>query len=172
MSEHARSEHATFLVRGNGNRLSLRGLELEFQVRGDRTAEQLSLASGILGPHRLVPPHVHDELDEYAYLLEGELGARVGDEEVEVRPGDWLLKPRGIPHAFWNPADRPARTLDVVVPSGFESFFEELAEAIATGDPQQVRARREKLGEQHRMRWLGEWVPELRSRYGLTLIGE
>lgn len=163
---------ASFLVRGGGSRLSLRGLELEFHVRGHRTAEHLSLASLTLGPHRLVPPHVHDELDEYAYVLDGELGARVGDEEVEVRPGDWLLKPRGVPHAFWNRTDRPARTLDVLVPSGFESFFEELAEAIDTGDPRQVAARREKLGERHRMRWLGELVPELTTRYGLTLVGE
>lgn len=95
-----------------------------------------------------------------------------GDEEIEVRPGGWLLKPRGIPHPFWNRTDRPARTLDVLIPSGFEPFFEELAEAIATGDPQRVRARRDELGEQHRMRWLGGWVPELRTRYGLTLIGE
>jgi uncharacterized cupin superfamily protein len=53
-------------------------------------------------PGRLVLPHVHQHEDEYSYVLEGTIGARVGDREVVAGPGSYLIKPRGLMHTFWN----------------------------------------------------------------------
>jgi len=169
MSEHA----AGFLVAvGDGTELSLGGLRVEFKVRGEQTAGRLSIMGLTLDPRRLVPPHVHANEDEYTYVVAGTIGARVGDEEIDAGQGCYLVKPRRVPHAFWNPTDEPVRTVDVVAPGGFEAFFEELAEALATGDAQQVQQRRIDLGVRHRLDYLTEWVPDLKAKYDLRLIGE
>jgi hypothetical protein len=46
----------------------------------------------------------------------------------------YVLKPKGIPHAFWNATDEPARLIDLIWPAGFETFFGELATAYRDGD--------------------------------------
>ena len=83
-----------------------------------------------------------------------------------------MIKPRSVAHAFWNPTDELLRTVEVVVPAGFEAFFEELAAATATGDASQIRKRRADLAVKYRLNYLTELVPELKAKYGLKLIGE
>ncbi len=72
-------------------------------------------AEGSLGDERLyqVPLHRHAE-DEAWYVLEGSLGVRFGDEEVEVPAGGALIVPGGLPHTFWNSRTEPARYLLVM----------------------------------------------------------
>jgi hypothetical protein len=60
----------------------------------------------------------------------------------------------------------------VVVPAGFEAFFEELAQAFATGDAQQIQQRREDLAVKYRLGYPTDLVPALKAKYGLKLIGE
>ncbi len=66
--------------------------------------------------------------DELSHVLEGQIGARVGDEEVTVGPGCDVLKPRRVPHTFWNPGPGPARILEIISPGGFERYFEQAPE--------------------------------------------
>ena len=49
-----------------------------------------------------------------SYVLEGTIGARVGDQEVAAGPGSYLFKPRGLMHTFWNVGPGPARLLEVI----------------------------------------------------------
>jgi len=44
-------------------------------------------------------------------------------EEMTIQAGQYLLKPRGLKHAFWNPTDKPARIIEVIAPAGLERFF-------------------------------------------------
>ena len=81
------------------------------------------------------PVHTHTREDEWTYVLEGEVGLEVGEQVMLARPGDLVLKPRGVPHAFWNPTDEPARMLEVITPGGFESYFEEIGEILASSEP-------------------------------------
>ena len=155
-----------------GAEVLLGGLALQFKLRAEQTGGQLSTTETTLDPHRLVPPHIHADEDEYAYVAAGTLGVRVGDEEFEAAQGCYLIKPRGVAHAFWNPTDELARTVEVVVPAGFETFFEELAEAAATGDARQIQERRADLAVKYRLDYPSELVPELKAKYGLKLIGE
>ena len=157
---------------GEGAKVFLGGLAVQFKLRAGQTGGQLSITETTLDPHRLVPPHVHADEDEYTYVAAGTLGVRVGDEEFEAAQGCYLVKPRGVAHAFWNPTDELARTVEVVVPAGFEAFFEELAEASATGDARQVQQRRAALAVKYRLDYPTELVPHLKAKYGLKLIGE
>jgi quercetin dioxygenase-like cupin family protein len=76
---------------------------------GDRTAGRLSLVEHPLEPRALGSPvHTHRHEDEYSVMLEGRVGVQIGAQITEAGPGTVLVKPRGVPHAFWNPGDQPA----------------------------------------------------------------
>jgi hypothetical protein len=79
--------------------------------------------------------HTHTREDEWSLVLSGELGVQLGEETSLARVGDLVLKPRGIPHAFWNPGDEPARLLEVITPGGFEDYFAALGGLFAGGGP-------------------------------------
>ena len=101
---------------------------------GDRTAGSLSLVEHPLQPRALGSPvHTHRDEDEYSVVLEGQVGAQIGEQTVVAGPGTVLVKPRGVPHAFWNPADQPARLLEIISPAGFEGYFAGMAGLLSLG---------------------------------------
>ncbi|HWG82797.1 MAG TPA: cupin domain-containing protein [Gaiellales bacterium] len=76
--------------------------------------------------------HVHHSDDEAWYVLEGTLGFRVGDDEVEAGAGAAVFVPRGTPHSFWNAGDGPARYV-LVMPPRLKALVEAL-HAPGAGD--------------------------------------
>ena len=66
-------------------------------------------------------------------------------------------------HTFWNATDRPARILEIIYPAGFEESFRESADGVRATT---VRATREPNVHDD------AWVPDLKRRYSLKLIGE
>ena len=70
------------------------------------------------GPLRYIAPlHLHHNDDEAWYVLEGVLGVRLGDKDIEARAGSAVLVPRGTPHTYWNPGPGPLRYLLVMTPN-------------------------------------------------------
>ena len=116
-------------------------------------------------PGVLVDPHIHSREDELSYVLEGTIWARVGDREVEAAAGDYVWKPRGVLHTFWNAGPAPARILEVISPGGFEQLFEEVASLLqhpsATTEDQVY-----ELCGQYGLTFDRSWLPELESRFG------
>jgi mannose-6-phosphate isomerase-like protein (cupin superfamily) len=69
------------------------------------------------------PLHVHEAQDEWFLVTEGAFDIMVGDALHHLGPGDSLLAPRGIPHAFRN-TTRTGRILVAFQPAGtMEDFF-------------------------------------------------
>ena len=96
-------------------------------IDGSEAAERFSLVEHPMSPRALAAPlHLHTREDEYSYVLEGRMGALLGDDVVEAGPGDLVFKPRNQWHTFWNAGDEPCRILEIISPAGFERFFEEL----------------------------------------------
>jgi len=156
----------TMLVKpGEGRSVSLEGMGVVFKVSGADTGGAFAIVEHPIEPGRLVLPHVHQHEDEYSYVLEGTIGARVGDREISAGPGSYLIKPRGLMHTFWNAGPGPARLLEMITPAGFETYFVELAEA---GNPH----RRRELAAKYGVTYSSAWVAELTSRYGLKLLGQ
>jgi uncharacterized cupin superfamily protein len=61
-------------------------------------------------PRALAAPlHRHSREDAYSFVLEGRMGALLGDELVYASAGDIVCKPRGQWHTFWNAGDEPCR---------------------------------------------------------------
>ena len=154
-----------------GETVWLRKLGIRFMIGGEQTGGRFALVEHPIGPRALAAPmHTHEHEDEYTYVLEGEVGVQIGEEVLVARPGDLVFKPRGVPHAFWNPADEPARALEIISPAGFERYFAELAPLFppANGGPldeEAVDAVREKYGLEMDM---GS-IPVLAEREGLLI---
>lgn len=147
-----------------GRSVSLGGMGVIFKVSGAQTGGAFAVVEHPIEPGRLVLPHVHQHEDEYSYVLEGTIGARVGDREIIAGKGSYVIKPRGLMHTFWNPGPTHARLLEVIAPAGFEAYFVELAEA---GDP----GRRQELAAKYGVTYSSDWVADLTSRNNLRLVG-
>ncbi len=84
------------------------------------------------------PRHLHYDQDEWFYPLEGEFIFEVGQERMELKPGDSLLAPRNVPHVWAYVGNTRGRILIVFTPSGkMEAFFREVtkADAMPPEDP-------------------------------------
>ncbi len=106
-------------------------------LTAEETGGRLSVVEHYLPPRALAAPlHIHTEEDEYSFVLEGRLGALLGDEEVFGEVGDFVFKPRGQWHTFWNASDEPTRILELISPGGLEKLFRELGNMGAEPDPE------------------------------------
>jgi mannose-6-phosphate isomerase-like protein (cupin superfamily) len=98
-------------------------------VWSEESGGGFSLVEHPIPPRTLAAPlHRHTNEDEYSYVLEGRMGALLGDEVVYAEKGDLVFKPRDQWHTFWNAGDGPCRILEIISPGGFEHVFEEVAE--------------------------------------------
>ena len=80
------------------------------------------------------PRHVHHNEDETFYVAEGEVTVLVGDERIDLHPGDYLFAPRGVVHATIVRSDR-ARVLTTISPAGLEQLFVELGVPVTDAEP-------------------------------------
>ena len=118
-----------------------------FMIDGKDSGGGFALVEHTVGPHVLAGPlHRHTREDEYSYVLEGRLGALLGDEEVFAEAGDLVFKPRGQWHTFWNAGDVPTRILEMISPSGLEELFRELGAPGGELDPATLPALAARYG--------------------------
>ena len=98
-----------------------------FMISSEDFGGGFALVEHLLAPRvRAAPLHRHTREDEYSYVLEGRVGALLGEEEVFGEVGDPIFKPRGQWHTFWTAGDVPARILEIISPGGFEEAFRAL----------------------------------------------
>jgi gentisate 1,2-dioxygenase len=103
-------------------------------------------------------------------VLEGRMGALLGDDVLEAGPGDLVFKPRDEWHTFWNAGDDPCRILEIIAPAGFERFFAELVDfgGVAQAGPDVLDA----LCERYALEMDPASVPGLVERFGLRFPAE
>ncbi len=100
-------------------------------VRSSQTNRQYSCVEFVVAPKQMgPPPHVHQDLDEIMFVLEGTVTVLVDETVYEVQAGGWHLRPHGIIHTFWNGTDQPARYIDMYFNQNFEDFLEELNDKL------------------------------------------
>ncbi len=120
--------HPLFLGPGMGTTIQgPAGGPLTFKARGEQTGGALTVVENVIAPGDGPPVHIHANEDESWYVLEGELRFRLGDASEVAPAGSFVFVPRGIPHAFVNDGDAPARILVWFTPSGMEAFFDRFA---------------------------------------------
>jgi quercetin dioxygenase-like cupin family protein len=162
---------ATVLGPAEGKAGFLGSIGVRFMVDGAQSGGGVALVEHPMSPRALAAPlHRHAREDEYSYVLEGQVGALLGDEVVVGGPGDLIFKPRGQWHTFWNAGDEPARILEVLSPAGFERFFDELVDlgGVTQADPDVLGA----LCARYELEMDPDSVPGLVERFGLRFPGE
>jgi len=74
------------------------------------------------------PKHYHEAQDEWFYCLAGEYVVEIGDQRFRLAPGDSVLGPRRVPHAFVYDGTGLGRLLVGFAPARtIEQFFRDLA---------------------------------------------
>jgi quercetin dioxygenase-like cupin family protein len=151
---------------GAGKLIWVQGLGVRSMLTGEQTGGRFALVEHPIKPKALAAPlHTHTAEDEISYILEGEVGVQIGERVLRATAGTLVFKPRGVPHAFWNAGEAPARLLDLISPAGFEGYFEGAAALFASGPPDPARAA-ELLGR-YRLEMDLDSIPRLIQAHGL-----
>jgi quercetin dioxygenase-like cupin family protein len=156
---------------GDGKAGFLGTIGVRFMIDGEDAAGRFSLVEHPMSPRALAAPlHRHTREDEYSYILEGRVGALLGENVVVGGPGDLIFKPRDLWHTFWNAGDEPARLLEIISPAGFERFFAELVDlgGVAEVEPQTLA----DLCARYELEMDFASVPGLIERFDLRFPGE
>jgi mannose-6-phosphate isomerase-like protein (cupin superfamily) len=157
---------ATVIGPRDGKTGSLGSIGVRLMVDGAASGGGFALVEHPMPPRALAAPlHRHAHEDEYSYVLEGRMGALLGDEVLQAGPGDLVFKPRGQWHTFWNAGDEPARILEIISPAGFEQYF---AEAI---DPTAGERDFGELARRYGLELQPDSIPGLLERFGVRIAG-
>ena len=122
------------------------GVRDRYMIDGADSGGRFAVVEHLLAPRALAAPlHRHTREDEYSYVLEGRVGAVLGEGEVFADPGDLLFKPRDQWHTFWNGGDTPARILEIISPAGLEDLFRQFG-AAGLPEPETLAAMAAEYG--------------------------
>ena len=135
------SAEAVIIQAGQGKALSLRGTQVAYKAEGQRSAGGPTFLEFTAAPGFNTGDHIHSQIEEIFYVVEGEFRIRAGDRVLRAKPGDFVLVPPGVPHGFANPIGGPAKMVLLLSPAGVhERYFEDLAEILAKPGPPDVGA--------------------------------
>ena len=149
----------------------LGSIGVRFMVDGQTSGGGFSLVEHPMSAHALAAPlHRHLREDEYSYVIQGRMGALLGEQVLEAGPGDLVFKPRGEWHTFWNAGDEPCRVLEIISPAGFEQFFSELVDlgGVTQAEPEVLGP----LAERYGLEMDPSSIPGLIERFKLVFPAE
>lgn len=109
------------------------------------------------------PLHVHDTEDEVFHVLEGLVRFSVGGELVDLRAGETLMAPKGVPHSYVVESPEGAKWLTFTRPGDFEALVRETSRPatadglpVPSGPPSPEKAAA---------------LAEICARHGIRLVG-
>jgi len=110
------------------------------------------------------PLHFHATLEESFFVLDGVLTVQLGDQVVELGPGDFATAPPGVPHSVTNAhADQSGcRAVNLLTPGvGFDRYIDQIDKLAAKGDHESI----ERLNAEYDVTIVG---PSVAKRLGLN----
>ena len=159
---------------GEGEAVVIPGFGATYKLYGRDTGGEVSIVEHPFAVGFVTAPHRHTREDEHSFVLEGDIGFRSDDSEVVLGPGGYITKPRGQMHAMWNAGDVPGRIIEIITPGGFEDYFRQLGELLAT----QQQGGTSSLHETDAFTALADrfgltygspdWLDDVVARYGLS----
>jgi mannose-6-phosphate isomerase-like protein (cupin superfamily) len=103
---------------------------------GSTTSHRLGMAEIVLAPHAGGPPqHRHAQHDEGFYVVCGTVRFTSGEQSFDAPARTLVMVPPGAPHTFANPGDEPAVMLNTFTPDLYVSYFRDLRDLAASGQP-------------------------------------
>jgi len=142
-------------------------------TNGQFCCHEIAVPARHAGP----PPHLHKELDEIMYVIEGTVQVMVGETVTDIHAGEYHLRPHGIAHTFWNASDLPTRFIDMYPNQDFPSFFEEMVRIKnrlkskgLSHDSEEGINSLDKLYDQFGVEMFPEQFPAIIEKYDLTVV--
>lgn len=122
------SGHAHTVAPGEGRTVNLGIIQMRVLAAGEATTSRaFTLAEFTGGKGPWTVPHLHREMEESFFVLDGEFTFAVGEEKIPAGPGSYILVPRGTRHVI-SAGTGGGRFLALMVPGGLEEMFFELAD--------------------------------------------
>ena len=166
------SERRVIVCPGAGSRLP--ALDIVHKVTAGDSGGTLVIDEWGLSPGQTIPPHTHVNEDECSFVLGGELTCYVGGRVAVAPKGSYVVKPRGVPHAFYNAGPGDVRVMEILTPGGsFEGYFDEYEEIVSgVLDEDGRRSARADLGGRYGISWHDGLVPEVEASFGIRQEGD
>jgi len=117
---------------------NLRLGEARILVGGERSGGAWWMGQFREDPGFVTPWHVHPEMDEQIFVVDGVLSLHLSGAWHDLAAGTLAVVPRGTPHAQANRGERPVILLGAGQPAGFEGLFaaqDEILSRMPAGDP-------------------------------------
>ncbi|MGG6238325.1 cupin domain-containing protein [Nodosilinea sp. AN01ver1] len=120
---------------GEGQTVQIRTSTCTFKATGQETHGHFGLFEFVMEPGTDgASPHIHKELTEAFYVVEGNVELVLGDRRIVAEPKAFILVPENTPHGFSNAGQTPATLLILFCPADSrEQYFEGLAELTKDG---------------------------------------
>ena len=123
------------LMPGEGESVVMGNSSCTFKVTGQETNGHFGIFEFTLNPETpAFNPHIHKQMIEIFYVLEGEIELFIDGETIMAPPGTCATVPQNTPHAFANPSSEPAKMLIMFCPEiSRRQYFEGLSELTKDG---------------------------------------
>lgn len=96
-------------------------------------ATNQSLAEATVPPGRATVAHLHHRSEEIYLFTHGTGRMRLGDEQRQVRAGDCVVIPPGVPHKLWADEHQPLILMCCCAPAYSDADTELLEEPAVGG---------------------------------------
>ena len=123
------------------------GRSAVLKLLGGETGDSIMLFEETVPAGTTSTYHLHHDSDEVAYVLNGEVTFKIGDEVTVGGPGTCAFMPRGVSHAWKNTGTETGRVLFLYTPARAGGLMEEQQRmnravgSIADGDAAELRRR-------------------------------
>lgn len=117
---------------GEGRAIDMGAFGMSLKVDEADTDGAFALLEATEPPDFGPPMHVHENAGEAFYVLDGEYYIFIEDQEFQCPAGSFVYIPAGVVHGF-RVAKVASRKLVIFSPAAMVGYFDELAQAAATG---------------------------------------
>jgi quercetin dioxygenase-like cupin family protein len=116
--------------RDDGERLWFFGGGLHtWKAQSEETENSMLVFEDHLELGKVTPMHLHADVDEALYVIEGKILLNVEGTEHAVGAGGFTFAPRGCAHAFVVTSER-ARLLCIQTPGSGQAFYRDASEPV------------------------------------------
>ncbi|MFI5172287.1 MAG: cupin domain-containing protein [Chitinophagales bacterium] len=148
-----------------------RALGTTYKVVSESVNGSAAIVEHTLEPKSIgAPMHKHTHEDEISYVIEGNLSVIQNDMVQVASAGQFIVKPRGIFHTFWNAGDERLRFLEFIVPGNFSNYFAELAPFLIHRQPPQMD-KVAMVANKYGLIIDPSQTPTIIKKYGLNQLG-
>lgn len=136
---------------------------VQIRISGDQNSDEISVLEHHAYHGDSPPLHIHHTEDEIFIVLEGAFRFVIGNDEHRLLPGETVLAPKGIPHAYRVESEQGGRWLTITTGHDFENFVKAISRpADKTALPERHGPPTEEFKKQ---------LANMAAEYNIEIVG-